>query len=231
MKTTTAKALTSITTSLAVLLLTGCGPAPIPVQAEVEWEGRNTGQFEDDPRVEVVREYVVQLYAAANALNYSDPALTEIASNLMIARPASGAATSIAMAPVDSAILWEGPPSFTVTDVVKRKRDKDTFEVRVCQRLAPHWTLAPSDTIVGNGTVQEAEGVYRIEQEHFVVHYYSVWKSPTGWIIDSEGGSSEKCEPTDDFAVGTYTTPPDIDLLRQATPDMVIGPDGKRVAD
>lgn len=221
---------TTLAACLVVALLAGCGPAALPVHAEVEWEGKNTGEFEDDPRVQVVREYVVQAYAADNALNYSDPALSESATNPAALSLARSTASSIRQSPIDGPVLWEGPPSFTVTDVVQRKRQDRMFDVNVCQRVAPRWTLAAGDTF-GKGEMQERDGAYRIEQERFVEHHYTVWEAPDGWRVDGEGESNQECEPTGDVAVGTYTTPPDIDLLHEATPDMVRGPDGKRVAD
>ncbi|GAA4723586.1 hypothetical protein APR04_005391 [Promicromonospora umidemergens] len=221
---------TAAVAGVIAVLLAGCGPAAVPVHAEVEWDGENTGEFEDDPRVQVVREYVVQKHAADNAFNYSDPALTEIATNATIFGMATSTASSIRQSPLDSATMWEGPPSFTVTDVVKRKRQELFSDVHVCQRTAPRWTLAVSDTFE-KGEIREVDGAYRIEQEHFVEHQYKVWKSPDGWRVDGGGESTQECEPTDEFAVGTYTTPPDIDLLHEATPDMVRGPDGKRVDD
>jgi hypothetical protein len=221
---------TAVAAGVIAVLVAGCGPAALPVHAEVEWEGKNTGKFEDDPRVQVVREYVVQSYAAANSFNYSDPALTEITTDAMALSLARSTASSIRQSPVDSAVLWEGPPSFTVTDISKRTRQEHTFDVNVCQRAAPRWTLAVGDTFEA-GKVREADGAYRIEQEHFVEHSYSVSDAQGHWRVRSEGESATQCEPTDEVAVGTYTTPPDIDLLRDATPDMVIGPDGKRVTD
>ncbi|MFE7506353.1 hypothetical protein [Promicromonospora sp. NPDC057488] len=209
-------------------LLAGCGSAALPVHAEVEWQGSDTGEFEDDPRVQVVRDYVVQKYAADNAFNYSDPALTEITTHATALSWARSTAQAIDSSPVDSADLWEGPPSFTVAEVVKRTGQEHTFEVRVCQRVAPRLTLAVRDTFA-LGEVQKLDGAYRIEQEHFVEHEYWVSDAQGSWRVTSEGQSSEECEPTDDFAVGTYTTPPDIDLLHETTPDMVIGPDGKRI--
>ncbi|MEU4360749.1 hypothetical protein [Promicromonospora sp. NPDC023987] len=221
---------TTLATGVLVALLAGCGPAALPVHAEVEWEGQNAGEFEDDPRVQVVREYVVQVYAADNAFNYSDPALTEIATNATVLSLARSTASSIRQSPVDSASMWEGPPSFTVTNIVKRERLEHTFDVHVCQRVAPRWTLAIGDTF-DEGKIQERDGAYRIEQEHFVKHQYSVSDALGSWRVSGGGVSTEECEPTDDFAVGTYTTPPDIDLLHEATPDMVRGPGGRRVDD
>ena len=221
---------TTAVAGVIAVLLAGCGPAAVPVHAEVEWEGQNTGEFEDDPRVQVVREYVVQVYAADNAFNYSDPALTEVTTNATVLSRARRIASSIRQSPVDSATMWEGPPSFTVTDIVKRKRQDHTFEVRVCRRMAPRWTLAVGDTFE-EGTIQERDGAYRIEQERFVKHEYWVSDAQGSWRVTSEGGSSQECDPTGDFAVGTFTTPPDVDLLRGAAPDMVRGPDGRRVDD
>ncbi|MGI5188648.1 hypothetical protein ACQEVI_10970 [Promicromonospora sp. CA-289599] len=227
----TIRNLTSIAvTGVIAVLVAGCGPTALPVHAEVEWEGTNTGKFEDDPRVQIVRDYVVQKYAADNSFNYSDPALAQTATDATALSIARATASFIRQSPVDSATLWEGPPSFTVTDVVQRERQEQMFEVRVCQRLAPRWTLAVGDTFE-EGKIQERDGAYRIEEEHFVEREYWLWDSPDGWRVDGGGESTQECEPTDDFAVGTYTTPPDIDLLREATPDMVIGPDGKRVDD
>ena len=217
---------TALTAGVLVALLAGCGPAALPVHADVEWEGQNTGKFEDDPRVQVVREYVVQIYAADNAFNYSDPALTEIATYETALSHATSAAQFIGRSPVGSATLWEGPPSFTVTGF--EKIQERTSAVLVCQRVAPRWTLAVSDTF-DQGDIQEVDGAYRIEQDHFVKQQYWVSDAQGSWRVSGGGESSEECEPTDDVAVGTYTTPPDIDLLREATPDMVSGPDGKRV--
>ena len=217
---------TTLTTCVLVVLLAGCGPAALPVHAEVEWAGQNTGKFEDDPRVQVVREYVVQKYAADNAFNYSDSALTDIATNSRIQRAAGLTASSIGQSPVDSATLWEGPPSFTVTGF--EKIQEHTSAVLVCQRAAPRWTLAVGDTFE-KGEIREVDGAYRIEQDHFVKQQYWVSDAQGSWRVSGGGESTEECEPTDDFAVGTYTTPPDIDLLHEATPDMVRGPDGKRV--
>ena len=210
------------------VLLAGCGPAAAPVHAEVEWEGQNTGDFEDDPRVQVVREYVVQRYAAHNAFNYSDPALTEIATNARLLSDARATASFIDRSPVDSADVWEGPPSFEVTGIEKVQDNE--FAVLVCQRMAPRWTLVVSETFA-DGAIQEKDGAHRIEQEHFVEHQYWVSELDGGWRVTSEGESSQKCEPIDDVAVGTYSTPPDVELLHEATPDMVRGPDGKRVDD
>jgi hypothetical protein len=219
---------TALAAGLLVALLAGCGPAALPVHADVVWEGQNTGKFEDDPRVQVVREYVVQMYAADNALNYSDPALTEIATFETALSHATSAASFISRSPVSSATLWEGPPSFTVTGF--EEIQERTSAVLVCQKVAPHWTLAVGDTFE-KGEVREVDGAYRIEQDHFVKHQYWVSDAQGSWRVSGGGESTEECEPTDDFAVGTYTTSPDIDLLRDATPDMVIGPDGKRVTD
>ncbi|MEU4360748.1 hypothetical protein [Promicromonospora sp. NPDC023987] len=196
------------------------------MHSEVEWSGQNTGKFEDDPRVQVVREYVVQKHAADNAFNYSDPALTETATNAMVLSHARSTASFIRQSPVDSASMWEGPPSFEVTEIEKIQDNE--FAVHTCQRMAPRWTLAVGDTFE-QGKLQEQDGAYRIEQEQFVEHEYWVSELRDGWRVTSGGESNQKCEPTDEVAVGTYTTPPDIDLLREATPDMVRGPDGKRV--
>jgi hypothetical protein len=217
---------TTLAAGVLVALLAGCGQAALPVHAEVEWEGQNTGKFEDDPRVQVVREYVVQKYAADNAFDYSDPALTEIATNATLLSHARSTASFIRQSPLDSAVPWEGPPSFTVTGF--EKIQDHTFAVLVCQRLAPRWTLAVGDT-VEKGEIRELDGAYRTEQEHFVEHEYWVSDAQGSWRVTPGVESSQECEPTGDVAVGTYTTPPDIDLLHEATPDMVRGPDGKRV--
>ena len=219
---------TILTAGLVVALLAGCGPAALPVHAEVEWEGANTGEFEDDSRVQAVREYVVQKHAADNALNYSDPAFMEVTAYSTALRVARVAVGSIESSPIDSVTFWEGPPSFTVTEI-EQIQDHE-FAVHVCQRLAPRWTLAVGDTF-SDGKIQERDGAYRIEQERFVEREYWVSDGQGSWRVSGGGESSQECEPTGDVAVGTYTTPPDIDLLHEATPDMVRGPDGKRVAE
>lgn len=170
---------TFLALGLVVAVLAGCGPVELPVQAEVEWEGKNTSALEKDPRVEVVREFVVQAYAADNAFNYSDGALLEVATNPAALSLARSTASSIRQSPIDSPVLWEGPPSFAVVDVVQRKRQDRVFDVNVCQRPAPHWTLAAGDTFE-KGEIQERDGAYRIEQDHFVEHHYTVWESDDG---------------------------------------------------
>ena len=146
---------TTLTTGLVGALLAGCGPADLPVHAEVEWEGANTGEFEDDSRVQAVREYVVQKHAADNALNYSDPAFMEVTAYSTALRVARAAVGSIESSPIDSVTFWEGPPSFTVTEIEQIQEHE--FAVHVVQRLGRRWNRAVGDT-VSDGEIQERDG-------------------------------------------------------------------------
>ncbi|GAA1865881.1 hypothetical protein GCM10009751_24980 [Myceligenerans crystallogenes] len=203
-------------------LVSGCTPAGLPIHAEVQWEGRNVGRYEDDPRVEILREYVVQLHAADNALNYSDDALTSVATKSGLESSSSNTAGSATGLWGDSVTLWEGPPSFSVVGIQELPYDR--AEITVCERSAPWWSLDSrlDDT---SEIVEERDGMYRFEQTDFREITYELVKQDNRWLVDG-GCGGPVCDPGE-VATGTYTTPPDLDLLREATPDMVIGPDGR----
>ncbi|GAA1865873.1 hypothetical protein [Myceligenerans crystallogenes] len=209
----------------AAMLLAGCAARGLPVHADVEWEGTNTGPHEDDPRVKILREYVVQLNAADNALNYSDDALTSLATEWGLESSASNTAGSATGFWGDSVTLWEGPTSFSVVGIEDLPYER--AEVTVCERWAPWWSLDKRHSETSE-LVDERDGMYRFEQPEFTISEYELVKRDGRWWIDGggHGFGGDACDPGK-IAIGTYTTPPDLDLLRKATPDMVIGPDGR----
>lgn len=229
-----------VAAAVIALVVTGCTPTVdgLPVHAEVEWEGRNTGPHEDDPYVVTVRDFAVQMYAASNALNFSQPGLAEVTSNDLLEDIPSFAEAWTSPSPGDTPILrlWEGPPSFSVMDI---KQEEYEVEVIVCQRLAPWWSLNqgwPRESGADRGElVEEKDGAFRFEPPGYQLYHYVLIDLGDGWKVHRYGRGtkqkvSEDCDPGE-VAVGTYATQPDLDLLHTATPDMIVGPDGRPVED
>jgi hypothetical protein len=225
------RAAAALTAAAVAVLLVGCGPDPLPVDPEVSWAGGRepVGPFEDDPRVEVLREAVPEFYAAGNALNYSEPALTGITMLSPLQSAANSDHTRI-QSGYSSVRLYEGPPSFAVTDIEETDPEAEIFAVWVCERRSPWWTLEGEVWRYPEKVVEERDGMFRVAQAHYVENKYLVSRWDGRWQIEAfSGGGYSECDPGPDVAVPTFTTPPDLSLLTQATPDMVIGPDGKRL--
>jgi hypothetical protein len=225
---------------VAGLLLAACGGGN-PVHPGVEWEGRNAGPYEEDERVQVVRDYVLHMYAAHNALNYSEPELRHLAmlSHLKTAaRDTANHAGSFYQSPW----LWEGPPSFSVIEIVEDALypdSEDIYNIVVCQKWAPRWSgederinpvegEADSKELGGEDVTDLGDGLYRIEERGYRKAYYQVREWDGRWQVRGESGISanrgEQCEPEGDVAIGTYTTPPDLELLTAGSAD-IIGPE------
>ena len=224
------RAITVLITA-AVVVLAGCGPDPLPVRAEVSWaDGREpVGPFEDDPRVEVLREAVPLYTAARNALNYSGPALNEITMLSPLKSAANTEHTTIKSRRGPNR-LYEGPPSFTVTDIEELDAEAQIFTIRVCERRSPWWSVKGDVWRYPDEVVEERDGLFRVEQAHYVENQYQVSWWQERWQVETFGaGGSTECDPGPDVAVPTFTTPPDLSLLTEATPEMVIGPDGEPV--
>jgi hypothetical protein len=79
------------------------------VHPDVTWAGQHVGRFDDDPRVQDLRQAVVHVAAADNALNYSESDLLEVASADWLRTEARLTAEGISAGKMR---LWEGPPSF-----------------------------------------------------------------------------------------------------------------------
>jgi hypothetical protein len=214
---------------VAGLLLAACRGGN-PVHPEVEWEGRNAGPYEDDERVQLVRDYVVHVYAAHNALNYSEPELRELAMLSHLKTVATNKASQVSTV-YGSAWLWEGPPSFSVIEIVEDDLypdSEDIYNVIVCQKWAPRWSRTTIGIEPDEITTQEGDSTYRIEEPGYTEVQYQVGYLNDQWRVEGESGSSgnrgKSCEPEGEVAVGTYTTPPDLALLSAGRTD-IIGPE------
>jgi hypothetical protein len=216
------------------LLLAGC-TASRPVHPEVSWDGQHSGPFEDDPRVQALRQALTQVYAAANALNYSEPDLLAVASTDWLESEMRIAATDISVGQMQ---LWEGPPAFTVTDIIQSETRPETYGISVCERPAAwlsrsdHWSdpvATPRMLDKPLYTVTEqSDGVFRVEKNLYAEGGYTITEQDGQWLVEGGGSDIVECDPGPDVVTGTFTTPPDPDLLREAETDMVIGPDGRQ---
>jgi hypothetical protein len=229
---------------VAGFLLAACGGGN-PVHPEVEWEGRNTGPYEGDERVQLVRDYVVHMYAAHNALNYSEPELRQLAMLDHLETAARHTANDVGSF-YESPWLWEGPPSFSVVEIVADDLypvSDGIYNVIVCQKWAPRWSGederinpveddADSKERGGEDVTDLGDGIYRIEERGYRKAYYQVREWDGRWQVRGESGigarRGEWCEPEGDVAIGTYTMPPDLELLSAGGAD-IIGPDRRPV--
>jgi hypothetical protein len=220
--------------TVVALLVAGCTTSR-PVHPDIDWDGQHAGPYEDDPRVQALRQALVQINAADNALNYSEPDLLEVASIDWLERQASLVDTRIRVGQMQ---LWEGPASFSVADITESESTPGASIVTVCERLAPWFSLSNwwADPANLRRTLRESPytateqdgGVYYFEMEFYVEGSYTLTEHEGRWLVDGGGSDYVECDPGPEVVTGTFSTPPDLGLLHEANIDMVIGPDGRR---
>lgn len=203
-----------------LVTLTACGPShpdPLPAEdrpafnAAVEYpDGEPSGEFEDDPAVQVAREYEVLAGAARNSLNFTEPELRELygpkddpgALPFFVARDLR---EGVGVATV-------GPRPF---EVIRINLVNDTHVIDTC--MSANWLTPehpePIKWFLGRYEIRETDGEFSLRR--------------TAFVDAAEGQPGQvPCTPSMPQPIGMYVTQPDVTYLEAASPaDLLLPPD------
>jgi hypothetical protein len=186
-----------------------------------------------EPYAEAMREYVQLVGAARNALNFSDPALADLATDDLVEEEYRHTQRSVESGEL---VLRAGPDELTILGPLRVAGDRAMLDA--CQRPAPGWSLkAPrrGDVRADGGATATAvgDGLTQWQDDESVVMEYTFRDVGRDLVLekvtaqmDGEGDDAEPvtCDPGYEVPHATYLTPPDLSLLHEATTTTVVGP-------